>query len=202
MELQQKLTKEYLCSEWTTYSQAARRHGVSDSYIGKLMRRVKAGLEEMLKEQREEEVTRTLLQIELIIGKAYEAFDFSQRTRSRCRSCKGSGEEKDGDECNLCDGEGWIETVRPGDPKHLGIVLKALLQKAKIYGMYPERRMTKIGQQLNLVQGDQVVEQKNPLVGASTEMLLRMNRLMLELKEGSGNGEVLGVEVKEKDEEG
>ena len=62
--------------------------------------------------------------------------------------------------------------------------------------------MTKIGQQLNLVQGDQVVEQKNPLVGASTEMLLRMNRLMLELKEGSGNGEVLGVEVKEKDEEG
>ena len=200
IDLQQKLRKEYLSAEWTTYAQAARRHGVSDTRIGKLMRRVKAGMEEDLKEGRENEVVRILSQIELTIGKAYKAFEMSQESRSRCKSCKGLGENQDGDECEPCGGEGWIVIERPGDPRFLTVVLKALDKKAKIYQMYPESNVTTIGRQLNLVQGDQVGGRTNLLEGASTELLLRANRLILELKNGNGNGEVIDVEVGKKDE--
>ena len=199
-ELQGKLQTEYLTGVWTTHHEAALRHGVTDSTIGRLMRRIKLCLDETLKEQREEEVSRTLLQIEATIGKAYEAFGISQRKKSRCKVCKGLGEDKDGDECDLCDGEGWIETVHPGDSRHLTVVLKALEQKSRIYAMQPERRGTNIRQQYNMIQGPGSFGEQNPLAGAPIELLLRANRLLLELEEGSGNGEVLDVEVKKKDE--
>lgn len=199
-ELRAKLQTEYLTGAWTTYHEAALRHGVPDSIIGKLMRRIKLCLDETLKEQREDEVCRTLLQIEATIGKAHEAFEISRRKKSRCKACKGLGEDKDGDVCDLCDGEGWIETVHPGDSRHLTVVLKALEQKSRIYAMQPERRGTKIGQIYNVIQGPASFGEQNPLAGAPIELLLRANRLLLELEEGSGNGEVLDVEVEKKDE--
>lgn len=200
-ELQRKLHTEYLMGAWTTYHEAALRHGVPDSVIGKLMRRVKLCLDESLKEQREEETTRVLFQIEATIGKAYEAFEISRKKSSRCMLCKGLGENKDGDDCYLCDGEGWIETIRPGDSKYLLVVLKALEQKSRIYAMYPERRTTRIAKQYNVLQGGELAVEQNPLIGASPELLMRANRLLLEMKEGSGNGEVLDVKVEKGESE-
>ena len=191
-KLQPKLQKEYLSGTWRTYHEAALRHGVPDSIIGRLMRRVKLGIAETVKEQRDAEVDRVLLQIEGTIGRALESFEISRKQRYRCKPCKGLGESADGETCVYCDGDGWVEELRPGDSKQLMVVLKALEQKAKIFAMHPERRSTKIGQ-LNLIQGG---DEQNPLMGASTELLIRARRLFLELKEGGGNGkQVLDVEV-------
>jgi len=198
-ELQQKLQREYLSGAWSTYHEAALRHGVPDSVVGRLMRRIKVGIAETVKEQREEEVDRTLLQIEGTIGKALEAFEISRRARLRCKLCKGLGEQKDGTVCDQCDGEGYTMDARSGDSKHLLVVLKALEQKAKIYAMHPERRTTRIGQQYNLIQGGEADGMQNPLMGASTELLIRARRLLLELKEG-GNGEILDAEIVERDD--
>jgi len=200
--LQEKLQTEYLTGVWTTYHQAALRHGLPDTVIGKLMRRVKIGLDDTFRIQREEETTRTLLQIETTIGKAFEAYETSRRRIRQCKTCSGLGETKDGDECILCNGEGYIKTTVAGDSKYLIVVLKALEQKAKIYAMYPERKTMKF-EQYNVIQGNELVGEQNILMGASTELLLRANRLMLELKgeKVSGNGEILDVESKEKKEE-
>jgi len=202
--LQEKLLKEYLSGTWTTYHQAALRHGIPDSVIGKVMRKMKLALDDTIKNQRDEELTRTLLQIEATIGKANEAFERSRARRKTCGTCKGLGENVDGDECMVCNGDGYMEMVVSGDSKLLLVVLKALEQKARIYGMYPEKPI-KIKQQVNVLQGGEVIGEQNTLLGASTELLLQFNRLMLEVKAEKVNWEdeeVLDVESKEKDNKG
>lgn len=198
LALQEKLRTEYLSGTWSTQHEAALRHGVPDSIVSSLIKKIKLQIEETVKEQREDEVARTLLQIERMIGRALEAFEISRKKRVRCLSCGGAGRDKDEKMCERCEGEGWIEEVRPGNPVYLQTVLKALEQKQRIFGMQPQRSTTRIGQMLLV--GGQPVDSQNPLLGAPPDVLIRARRLLLELKE-RGNGEVLDAEFTEKKKE-
>lgn len=180
MSLWQKLQTEYLSGTWSTYREAASRHGVPVAVISSIMKKIKLEMAEALKEQRETEIERTLAQIERVIGKATEAYEISRKHKSTCRTCKGSG-AVDGKECPECEGLGWVQQTRPGNPAYLAVILKALEQKQKIFGMWPQKP-TEIKQML-LVGG-----KDNPLLGAPSDVLIRAQRLVLEAKKMRDNG--------------
>lgn len=175
--LHDKLFSEWTSGAWTSNREAAVRHGVPESVVGRILRRIKDELGEITKENRKDEVARTLAQIEEQIGRALRAFDESRRKRLRCRKCKGLGEGEQGNDCPECDGEGYLTISLPGDPRWLGVVQKALEQKAKIYAMFP--KSDSYMQNLNVFQPE---GGRNPLLQASSEQILVAKRLLEDLQ--------------------
>lgn len=129
----------------------------------------------------------------------------TQVRKDVCVACRGTGFAAPDEWCDVCGGEGVVETEivtqrasgSPGDSSFLKEYRMTVTELAKLEGLYPEK-----GEQRHVVEGRVLhahlhrdEERENRWMGAPPELLLEALRALDKLKSGMAGPNVLEAKV-------
>jgi len=149
--------------------------GVSHVTISLDMKRIR---EEWLEEDKSNAQTKRLVAVHRMLSLLRECrngFDRSKQDsqevhvrhrKERCQACSGTGmkdgKEDTGEWCEICDGEGEVDTEvtttvvkgQPGDPRFLRVAQAVMVEMNRLEGLHPRSRGKNQLRQFNTIAGD------------------------------------------------
>jgi len=211
------IRKDYLEGTYHAQHDLATKYGISDTSVSVYLLQIKEIIDEDFKEETVADKNRRIKQLEDVQAKANLAWERSkqnseelriQYVKVKCRDCKGTGMQEDGQtRCETCEGSGRVTdevvsrrvTGQAGEPRFLSLVNECVKEISRLNGHYPEK-----GRKKDESEGDKHLHLHLGEGGkVDPDILIQMRRLMIQAEESrNGNGQVLEESTVDEEKKG